>query len=221
MAISSNEFNKAFREVISTEFSHISTDESSIDFIFSKKFEQKMKKLIAKQKKTYWQFVNTAMKRVAVASMAFIIIFTMTFSVKAIREPIVDFFIEVYETFTRYLFAGDTTDTITYEYKITNLPEGFTQTTTVKDDNLIMTVYENSNGDSIELSQSTTQDAQFTLDTEIGDVDTKIIAGNHVDIYTIDNLTQAMWVEDEYFFILTYVGESDLNTMQLIIESIE
>ena len=38
MSMSREEFKAAFREVVSSEFAHIPTDESSIDFTFSEKF---------------------------------------------------------------------------------------------------------------------------------------------------------------------------------------
>ena len=66
MAMSKTDFKKAFREVVSSEFAHIPTDEDSIDFIFSEHFEKRMKKLIRSQKKMYYNFVNTVFKRVAI-----------------------------------------------------------------------------------------------------------------------------------------------------------
>ena len=53
MSISREEFKAAFREVVSSEFAHIPTDESSIDFTFSEKFNKKMEKLIKSQRKSY------------------------------------------------------------------------------------------------------------------------------------------------------------------------
>ena len=52
--MSREEFKSAFREVVSSEFAHIPTDESSIDFTFSEKFNKKMEKLIKSQRKSYY-----------------------------------------------------------------------------------------------------------------------------------------------------------------------
>ena len=53
MAITKAEFKQAFREVVSLEFSHIPTDENSIQYTFSEKFNKRMEKLIKSQKKVY------------------------------------------------------------------------------------------------------------------------------------------------------------------------
>ena len=63
MSMSREEFKAAFREVISSEFAHIPTDESSIDFTFSEKFIKRMNKLIRAQRKSYYKFINTAATR--------------------------------------------------------------------------------------------------------------------------------------------------------------
>lgn len=157
MPISKAEFKSAFREVVSLEFSHIPQDENSINYIFSEQFNKRMQKLIKSQKKLYWNFVNTAAKRAAVIFVAIITIFTAAFSVKAIREPILKFIEQVYETFIHYSYDGETTDTITKEYVITQLPEGFKQTNKIKNDDFILTEYTNQMGDVIEFKQMTTE----------------------------------------------------------------
>ena len=58
--MSREEFKAAFREVVSSEFAQIPTDEDSIDFTFSEKFIKRMDKLIRAQRKSYYKFINTA-----------------------------------------------------------------------------------------------------------------------------------------------------------------
>ena len=41
MAMSKDDFKNAFREVISSEFAHIPSDEDSIDYTFSERFNKK------------------------------------------------------------------------------------------------------------------------------------------------------------------------------------
>ena len=116
MSMSREEFKAAFREVISSEFAQIPTDEDSIDFTFSEKFIKRMDKLIRAQKKSYYKFINTAGKRVAVIFAAIITLFTASLSVKAIREPVVRFIKQVYETFIHYTFEGDIQPKIKKEF---------------------------------------------------------------------------------------------------------
>ena len=46
MAMSKEELYQAFREVASLEFAHISFDDSQFQYVFSDKFENRMKTLI-------------------------------------------------------------------------------------------------------------------------------------------------------------------------------
>ena len=125
LSMSREEFKAAFREVVSSEFAHIPTDESSIDFTFSEKFIKRMDKLIKSQRKPYWNFISTVSRRAAVIIVAIITLVTAAFSVKAIREPIIKFIKQVYESFTHYSFDGDTVEIITKEYTITQMLDGY------------------------------------------------------------------------------------------------
>lgn len=106
MSMTKAEFKKAFREAASYEFRGVPRDDSQIQYKFSAEFEQKIAKLIQKEKSFFWHFVNTASKRAAVIILVFVILFTTACSVKAIREPIVRFLIEVYETFNSYTICA-------------------------------------------------------------------------------------------------------------------
>lgn len=138
MAMSRSDFNNALREAVSSEFTDIPTDESSINYTFSERFIKKMDKLIRSQKKVYYNFINTVSKRVAIIFLVVVTLFTTACSVKAIREPIVNFIKQVYEAFTHYSFEGETTDKITREYFIDEIPKGFEQTNKTKNDNIIV-----------------------------------------------------------------------------------
>ena len=221
LSMSREEFKTAFREVVSSEFAYIPTDEDSIDFTFSEKFIKRMDKLIRAQKKSYYKFINTAGKRVAVIFAAIITLFTASLSVKAIREPVVKFFTEVYESFTRYIFEGDTTDTINKEYSIKVLPDGFEQTSVIKGDTIVTKIYENKNGDKIKFTQQTTNNANHTFDNENGKV-TKISLNDiNIDIYETDGIMHALWTEYGYYFKLSYYGNTEIENFKAIIKTIE
>lgn len=166
MSMSKSKFKNAFREVVSSEFAHIPCDEGSIDYTFSERFNKKMDKLIKAQRKSYYFLINTAAKRVAVIFVAFLTMFTASMSVKAIREPVINFVVEVYESFTRYFFDGDTTDNIDKVYTITDLPSGFTEFNKFENETNITTVYQNSNGNIIEFTQGISDNTTFNIDTE-------------------------------------------------------
>lgn len=222
MAITKAEFKNAFRKVASLEFSHIPTDENSIQYTFSEKFNRRMEKLIKSQKKVYWNFVNTASKRVAIIILAIFTMFTAAFSVKAIREPIVKFITEIYETFTHYFFDGDTTDIITQEYSIKVLPDGFNQTNQVKSDVFVTTEYQDDSGNIIQFTQMTTEHSVgYFFDNENGTITTEYVGDVEVQFYEAYDLKQAMWTKGEYVLNVTCYGNVTFDTIKQVVQSVK
>lgn len=220
MSMSREEFKAAFREVISSEFAQIPTDEDSIDFTFSEKFIKRMDKLIRAQKKSYYKFINTAGKRVAVIFAAIITLFTASLSVKAIREPVVRFIKQVYETFIHYTFEGDIQPKIKKEFFIKTLPDGFIQYDKIESDLAITTIYVNDNN-TIKFTQQSTNNANHFFDNESGTLTKVTISGINVDIYESENIKHAVWTDEGYFFKLTCIGEINIDSVTMMIESIQ
>ena len=220
LSMSREEFKAAFREVISSEFAYIPTDESSIDFTFSEKFIKRMDKLIRAQKKSYYKFINTAGKRVAVIFAAIITLFTASLSVKAIREPVVRFIKQVYETFIHYTFEGDIQPKIKKEFFIKTLPDGFIQHDKIESDLAITTIYVNDNN-TIKFTQQSTNNANHFFDNESGTLTKVTISGINVDIYESENIKHAVWTDEGYFFKLTCIGEINIDSVTMMIESIQ
>ncbi len=224
MAITESEFDRAFREVVASEFKDIPLNEEEIDCTFSKKFERKMDKLIRTEKKIYWRFVNTAYKKAIIAAVVITLLLTGALSVSAVRKSIVHFIIEIYETFVSFAIDGEGTNEILHEYKFSSIPEGFTETNVLKDPAAINHEYVNDNGKKIRLTQGTTDGFKLTIDNEHGTL-SEITVGNHkVYIYVHESgqFTSAQWLtEDGYAMTLSYEGNTDMDTMIALIESIE
>lgn len=218
--MSREEFKAAFREVVSSEFAHIPTDESSIDFTFSEKFIKRMDKLIRAQRKSYYKFINTAAKRAAVIFAAIITLFTASLSVKAIREPVVKFIKQVYETFIHYTFEGEIQPKIKKEFFIKTLPDGFIQHDKIESDLAITTIYVNDNN-TIKFTQQSTNNANHFFDNESGTLTKVTISGINVDIYESENIKHAVWTDEGYFFKLTCIGEINIDSVTMMIESIQ
>lgn len=222
MAISKAEFKEAFRQVISSEFSHIPKNEDEIDFVFSERFNKRMSKLINSQKKAYYHLINTAAKRVAIIFVLILTMFTAAFSVKAIREPIIEFVKQIYETFIHYLYEGDTIDKITKEYNITKTPEGFNNTGIARNDNSIITTYENISKDTIVFSQMITEtNTGLFVDNESGNSYIETINGLEVEFKEWYETKTALWTNDGYVFIIECMGDISFDEIKQIIISIE
>ena len=83
------------------EAATLPTAEESAYITFSAEFECKMQKLIKKESKPYFRLINTVGKRVACIVIAVLITLTsVTFGVKAIREAVIEFFVETFEKFS-------------------------------------------------------------------------------------------------------------------------
>ena len=141
---------------------------SEESFDYSEDFIRRMNSLIKQRKKPYWKYINTAMKRVAVAVIAVIVLFSTSMSISAIREPVVDFFIKIYETFTGF-FTDDenikASDTIEKVYQITQLPDGYVLKNQSDNKVNVQTTWTNGN-DILILSQTILKNNNIKLDTE-------------------------------------------------------
>lgn len=218
MAMSRDDFKNALREAVSAEFAEIPTDEDSIDYTFSERFEKRMNRLLKLQRKPYWKYVNTASKRAAVIIAAVLTVFTAAFSVKAIREPIISFIKQVYETFTHYSFGGDEIEKITKEYKITVLPDGFKQTDKIQNDNCIITEYTNASGDSFDFRQMTTEySAGYFVNNEFGEIRTETVGGIEVEFKTRYDTQSAIWTKDGYVFEIDVYKNISIDTIKEMI----
>lgn len=77
---------------------------------FSAEFEEKMSKLLEKPHKGNFKVFNTIGKRVAVAVVALALTLTTVLSVKALRIPIIKFFVNIYEEFTSLFVDSSNAD---------------------------------------------------------------------------------------------------------------
>ncbi len=221
MAMSKDEFKKAFREVISSEFAHIPSDEDSIDFTFSERFNKKMDKLIKAQRKSYYFLINTVAKRVAVIFVAILTLFTASMSVKAIREPVIEFFIEIFGTHNKYTAQGDTRSKIEKIYSITDLPSGFKQIDSVVTDTMNTTTYEDGYVRVIVFSQIVTDDLNLDVDNEQSNTVIKTVEDKKLYINNIDEVTNIMWVYDGYCFQISTFYIEDMNIILDIVKSVK
>ncbi len=84
------------------------TEEELAGITVSPAFVEKMHQLFRRQKYGYYALFGTVRRRVASIVVALLVGMTVTtFSVKALRDPVVRFITEVFESFTSILFVND------------------------------------------------------------------------------------------------------------------
>ncbi len=220
MAMTKQQFKDAFREAVSAEFAHIPTHEMDIPFAFSEKFCNRMEKLIRSQKKPYWVYVNTAAKRAALILALLFSLLASACAIKDIREPIVSFFTDIYDTYIRYIFEGETVDEITYEYTLGYVPTGYEQTDHLDSKLRIITSYQNETGELIEFAQVVTDNAQTTINNGLGNGYSIVVSDVEVKILEIEDIRKAFWIRDGYLLSIVTTGNLDMEILQEMILSV-
>ena len=220
MSMTKAELKQAFREAASYEFRDVPCNDSQIQHTFSPEFEQRIAKLIQKEKSVFWHFVNTASKRAAAIIIVLIMLFTTACSVKAIREPLVRFLSEVHETFTEYFFDGEKTTAITDKYQIAVIPNGFTEESVFETGTATTVVYKNTQGNTIHFAQAVTEGTTINVDTEKADSKTITVAEYEVKLYSQDGVLFAMWTHDGFYFEIVCYGDFGEDDMISLIHSV-
>lgn len=128
MAKKLSDFESALLEAALDEFINVPA-ESEIDIQPSPEFEEKAEDLIRKTKRTGWYYVNTALKRAILIAAIIGALATTAFAVPAIREAIIDFFIEDYGDYFEFTFnpeeAANAPKRIETVFSPEYIPEGY------------------------------------------------------------------------------------------------
>lgn len=197
--------------------------------VFSERFCKKMDKLIRRSKRPWYSMVSTPMKKVAVIIIA-ILMFSLTsvMSIRAAREAVIGFFVQVYETFSVVFFGEDNANeedvpegrAITEpmpDYEITALPEGYRLVDCAKDEWSVYKWYENTEGEKIKFSYIVNSYKYIVIDTE--DAGSKICKiGNRSYEYIIEtDFTQFVWEDSDYVFS---IKAKDFETAKELVNTV-
>jgi len=176
---------------------------------FSLKFERKMDRLLRAQRSSFYPLVNTNFKKAVLAmAVVLILIITTVFSVSALREPVIRFFVEVYEKFSTVFFhSGEVEQTppITLEvfYEPAWLPDGYAskEEMTALSDTVCIRFYFSEN-DMITLQQHTVF-SRINLDTEGAEIQSTLVRGQDALLYHNKGVWTLVWNDHQYGFSLS------------------
>lgn len=178
------------------------------DVHYSPALEKKMQRFIKCQNSRWHKYVNTSFKRCIAACLITAILLATLISCTPIREPIVEFFKNVYEHFTEFCIADKTDlnapDFIEEVHTLSYIPDGYELVeapTMTGNDFKIRTVWQDSNGNKIILLQMILN-MRFTLNTEHNSY--KDYINNNIDYSLVqkDKEFYAFWNTKEYSFVL-------------------
>ncbi len=213
----------AFRQVASEEFAHI-PDEDEIEYEFSEKFNLKMEKFLNKKIIGESYTFSKTKRTVYALLLAGLMLFAGLISVSAIREPIVNFIIEKYESFIEFTFSGDTSKQISHEYNFAYLPDGFSEIVYQVSEGAVYKEFLNEETQAIiSLYQTVTDENKINLDNQQGKIITRNVEGKDVYIYKhkTNGYIQANWISETYSLILTYHGNISEEELVELIKIIE
>ena len=172
----------------------------------STQFEHKMQKLIKRIKNPLWKLVNTTGKKIAVFALAFLMIFGLSMTIEAVREPIFGFVVNSLEKFSflsvRKSERNNAPDEIEEVYILTDVPDGYIEYDTHISDLVVIKTWKNGNRNLI-LFQSVLS-SESTSDNEHAE-QKKTMLGNMEIVYFIRNdeicqYTNIFWRTESYFF---------------------
>lgn len=204
-------FIKAFMEaeqISNAEF--INTENK--DITFSKEFEQKMDKLLKKDKRIHFSARRKIRKGLIAAIIAIIVAFTGLMSVSATRTPFIEFIKKVFPEFNEVTLSEESTlpvERIETEYTLTDLPEGFEIKEYQKDNLGVFTIWKNQNGKEIILIQDLL-DSNFSIDTE--HTYEELYINDYQAYYYASQLT---WTDGVYWFTLGITNGDKTELIEL------
>ena len=180
----------------------------------SARFERKMRRLIKRRRKAYYPLINTLWKRTAAVIIAVTVAVFGLMSVKAIREPVVNFIVEIHRTFTRIFSSRDSSDAsaiaVIEEYYLpAYIPAGYEQA--ARKVMPFMASYEFLHPEYgiMTFEQSLFSDTRIRLDTEEDDADEILVSGNNGMFYRGKDINRLLWNDNRYWFSIAATREKE------------
>ena len=197
------------------------TDDELAGVTFSHTFEKKMDKLIKRRKKSYYALINTSSKRVAAIALTVLVAFFGTvFSVKSLREPFINFIMEVYEKFSVVRFHNGTIDTtgdltkIEKFYTPKYIPKGYTLDSELKSVHVCKYIYHNDEGKVMQYNQGIfSASTTIAIDTEGTTTQNVQINGYTGIFFSNKGYNNIIWNDGFYIFDISVpveIGKEEL-----------
>lgn len=184
-------------------------DEETVNAIpLSEGFRARMHKLLRRQKYGFYVLFGTAGRRAASIVAAVLVAATVTTaSVEALREPVVQFFTEVFEKFTQVFFVDDTPDTPQVEMEKrapASIPEGYVLEKEEDFSSAYRLTYVHSSTDHVmRYNQRWKESINIFADTENTQY-TEITIGHHQGItYSNKDIHTVVYSDEQYTYTLS------------------
>lgn len=212
---------EAFKEINRREYENLHVDDAE-EVVPSPDYLRRMRRLIREQKRTS-RFPRAVRSRVAAIAIALVVIVTCSMTVSAIREPIVEFFTNIYERFVECFFCEDDMEeapsTIETVYVLGTVPDGYVMDEMVVGDLGIQFTWINENGEKLILSQ-VVLNGYSTLDAEESSYRIAERNGKKIAYTEKHGIRNYFWNFDGYAFMLTASGALPEEDVLVLIDSL-
>lgn len=191
----------------------------------SEEFENGIQKLAKKRKTLVWQATKTVPRRIAVVFVAAIITFCMMMSISAIRIPVINFFVNIYEDFISIFVEEDETikipDSIEEIYYPSHTINGYYEISSNNFETHVETIWMNDSGNVMILMQDVLEsDYQAQLDNkELNYIDANF-SNYSVKYYSKNGQFFFIWTNGYYLFELICPETIELNEIELFVNSL-
>ena len=159
---------EAFQEIDKWEYENLHL-EALEEVIPSPAYIKRMERLMKWQKRSCWKYVNTVGKRIAMIAVVIALTFGLSMSVSAVREPVVKFFVHIYERFVEFFYDDDVVtkapDTIETVYTLGYVPEGYELESCEIGKTMVVFIWTNGAGEQVVFSQGLLGEYSF-MDNE-------------------------------------------------------
>lgn len=213
---------EAFEKLDAWEEDQLDID-STAEIHYSEKYERYMARLLRAQKRPWWQYTNTVGKKVAVIALVILFAFGASMSVSAVRKPVVEFIVNVYERFVEIFFGKEDIAEAPYEmdtiYTLGKVPEGYELVRNELWGNSVRFVWKDDEGNSIKFSQYVF-DSKATYDYENSNYVVMNVSGIKVAMIEKQNRKMFCWNSDDFAFSMNVPRCFSLNECAELIGSL-
>lgn len=222
-------FEQALLDASLEEFADIPDNEDEINVTFSPVFTAKAEKLVRNTQRKSWRYVNTAMKRVAVAAIVAVLLATTAMAIPAVREEVIRFFIREQGTHIAVAFdpkqAANAPECIETVYVPTYVPEGYQEDTRSASTSAVCAIWHDDSGNAIvyhqlPVSDDPSKSDQYGVHSEGAKMQMLYLNGYRILSIYDDNVASYVWTDHEYFYDLSCCNTVPQNEMMRIFASI-
>lgn len=218
MAVTKKEFTELLGESISADLAAEAPPADSGEQVFSEAFEKRMSDFFSGKRSGK---AKLRPKRWLIAAIAAVLLLAaVACAVPEIRRSIAGFFIRIFGDHVEYTDPDITKDRIEEEYGLVPIPEGFEETTSIKNNSAVITDYFDEQGNYISLKQVAYRLYSVSIDNENGYFEEETINGIAMRVYRSENVTEASWIEDGYYFSLLCSFQADDGFFRELISNV-